>query len=301
MSSLIVGGTAIKVQPTGVKRDRLDSVDRARAFDNTYRASATGSAKREWSFSTPPVPRTLADFYEKVLSVVTAQTCSGDIIGGSENLVRQSENFGTTWTALGTPTRTAAFGVKAGITFDLIGDDTAAAVEGYEQLVTFTGDGVKAVSLHVYDSPSNGSSAVIRLRDLTAATNRLLAVLGWAAGFPVLTMTTGTYLGYDTFPGDVFGDVFRLKFATTSVTAANNNELGIYPATTSALANANTGSQVMGGVQAENAIVPSSYVKTTTAALSSLTASCCSEILGWTPVRTATGHYVSLDFALHEV
>lgn len=301
MSSVVVSGVSIPVAPGGISRDRLDSVDRARAFDNTYRASATGNAKREWRFSTPPITRILADFYESVLGTVTAQTCSGDILGGGSNIVLQSENFGTTWVVLGTPTRTAAFGVKARITFDLIGDDSAAAVEGYEQLVVFTGDAVKAVSLHTYDSASNSASSVVRLRDLSAATDRLLGVLSWSGGFPVIVMTTGTYLGYDTYPGDAFGDVFRLKFATTSVTAANNNELGIYPATTAALANANTGGLVVGGVQAENAVIPSTYKKTTTAGVSDQSVSCCSEIVGWTPVRVASGHRVVLDYALYEV
>lgn len=80
MSGLTVGGTTIPVAWSGLKRDRSDWVDRARAFDGTYRASSTGGAVREWGFQTPPVTRTLADTYEALLSQVAAQTCSGDIL-----------------------------------------------------------------------------------------------------------------------------------------------------------------------------------------------------------------------------
>lgn len=83
MPSLVVGGVTIKVAPQGAQRERLDAVDRSRAFDNTYRASATGTAKRQWNFTTPPIPRATADTYEATLGVVTAQTCSGDILGAS--------------------------------------------------------------------------------------------------------------------------------------------------------------------------------------------------------------------------
>lgn len=83
MPVLVVGGVTIKVAPGGVSRDRLDNVDRARAFDNTYRASQSGTVKRDFHFSTPPIPRATADTYEATLGVVTAQTCSGDILGAS--------------------------------------------------------------------------------------------------------------------------------------------------------------------------------------------------------------------------
>lgn len=75
-----MGGTTIKVAREGVQRDRDDASDRARAFDNTYRASVTGTAKRTWAFSTPPIPRATADTYEATLGIVTAQPCSGDIL-----------------------------------------------------------------------------------------------------------------------------------------------------------------------------------------------------------------------------
>lgn len=83
MPALVVGGVAISIAPGGVKRDRNDAVDRRRAFDNTYRASSTGNPKHDFHFSTPPIPRATSDTYETTLATVTAQTCSGDILGTS--------------------------------------------------------------------------------------------------------------------------------------------------------------------------------------------------------------------------
>jgi len=174
------------------------------------------------------------------------------------NLCLQSENFGTTWAAVGTPTRSAAAGGIGSVVLDLIGDDSAAALEGYTQTVTFTGNAVKAVSLFVAQNTS--TTSVIRLRDTTAGADRLLGVLTWAGGLPVLTMATGTFLGYDAFANGYF----RLHFVTTSVTAASTNSLQVYPATTSALLVATTGELYVGGVQAENALYPGPYIPTTT-------------------------------------
>lgn len=86
MSSLVVGGVVIPVAANGIRRDRLDGVDRARAFDQTYRASVTGNPKRDFFFSSKPVTRGQADYYESILGIVTAQSCSGDILGENQLL-----------------------------------------------------------------------------------------------------------------------------------------------------------------------------------------------------------------------
>lgn len=175
------------------------------------------------------------------------------------NLCLQSENFGTTWALNGTPTRVAASHTASGVTLDLIGDDDAGVAEGYNQTITFTADAVKAVSLFVKQGSS--TSSVVRLLDSTAGANRLVAALTWSGGLPSVTASTGTFVGYDTLADGVF----RLLFATTSVTAANVNTLQVRPATDAALSVANIGTLYAGGVQAENALVPSSYIPTTTA------------------------------------
>lgn len=352
MSGLTVGGTIIPIAVSNQTRDRADWVDRSRAFDGTYRASLTGGAVREWKFQTPVIStRATADVYEAALSIVTAQTCSGDILSiptmccseitgwtpvalsnGSHgvvidftlhevqpakilfkytpgdtlvsetfartgnatyhdsssvvqtagtgvkrdghfvapgvqsllledtatNVCLQSENFGTTWVAVGTPTRAGGTNTASGISLDTIGDDDAAAVEGYRQAITYTGDGAKGVSLYVRQGTS--TSTAIRCQDTTAVADRLLGILTWSGGLPSVAMTTGTYLGYDSLAGTTF----RLLFKTTSITAANTNEVQIYPATNAAFAVANTGNVYAGGVQCENGTFPTSYIKTTT-------------------------------------
>jgi hypothetical protein len=180
------------------------------------------------------------------------------LAAAATNLCLQSENFGTTWSAIGSPTRSAAAKTCGTVSLDLIGDDSAAALEGYTQAVTFTGDAVKAVSIHVAQGTS--TSSVIRLRDVTAGTNKMLAVLTWSSGVPSVAMTTGTYLGKVALANGVY----RLLFQTTSVTAANTNNVDVYPATDAALAATGTGDVYAGGVQAENALFPGPYIKTTT-------------------------------------
>lgn len=175
------------------------------------------------------------------------------------NLCLQSENFGTTWSAIGTPTRTAAAARCGDLSLDLIGDDAAGTLEGYSQVVTFTASAVKATSLFMKAGTS--TSTVIRLRDTTASANRLLAVVTWASGVPTVTMTTGTNCGTVA----CYGGVYRFLFRATTVTPGNTNQLEVYPASTSALAVANTGTVYAGGVQCENWDYPRAYVKTTTA------------------------------------
>lgn len=175
---------------------------------------------------------------------------------GTTNRCLRSEDFGTTWAAVGTPTRTAAALQCGDLVLDLIGDDAAGTLEGYTQTVTFTGNAAKAVSVFVAQGTS--TSSVIRLRDTTAGADRLLARLQWSGGAPSVTMSTGTYIGAT----PCYGGVYRLQFQTTSVTAANTNSVQVYPATTAALAIASTGTLYCGGVQCENALWPRAYLKT---------------------------------------
>lgn len=178
------------------------------------------------------------------------------------NLCLQSENFGTTWAASGTPTRTPAALTCGSVNLDLIGDDTAAALEGYTQTVAFTGNAVKAVSLHwsAGVTPS-ASGTMVNLKDTTASANRLLAVVSNSAGAPSVAMTTGTYIGAI----GLDNGVYRLLFQTTAVTAANTNSMQLYPASDGSGLVTATGDVYMGGVQLEDALYPGPYIPTTTA------------------------------------
>lgn len=179
--------------------------------------------------------------------------------GANTNLCLQSENFGTTWAAVGTPTRSAAALACGDLVLDLIGDDDGAALEGYTQTVTFTADAVKAVS--GFFAAGTSTSTVIRLRDTTGAADRLLVTLAWAGGVPTPTATTGTVLGTDVLANSVY----RIRMVTTAVTAASTHSLEVYPATNSALVTTSTGNVNAGGMQAENSTFCSSYIPTTVA------------------------------------
>ena len=140
------------------------------------------------------------------------------------NLCLQSENFGTTWAAVGTPTRTAGAHTTAGISLDLLGDADAGTLDGYSQTVTFTGNAAKSVSLFV--KIGTATTSAVRLRDTSASADRLLGVVTWSGTVPSVAMTTGTYVGSQA----CYDGVYRLLFVTTSVTAANTNSLQVYPA-----------------------------------------------------------------------
>lgn len=213
-------------------------------FDSTGRVATLAHSQFPWSAAY----NSAAAVWEPVVAIDRQST----------NLVLQSENFGTTWSAIGTPTRTAAAAACGDLTLDLIGDDAAGTLEGYSQVVTFTGSATKAVSLFVKQGTS--TSSVVRLRDTTASANRLLATITWSGGVPSVAMTTGTSLGQVACANGAY----RLLFQTTSVTAANTNQVEIYPATTSGLATSNTGTLYVGGVQAQNWPWPRAYIRTTT-------------------------------------
>jgi hypothetical protein len=185
------------------------------------------------------------------------------------NLVLQSENLGTTWTATNSPTRTPAAHTLSGIALDLIGDASASTRAHYDQSVTFTGDAAKAFSIVVRKNLGTTVS-LLRVYNATTTTTVLFATVGWFGSSPAVTMTTGTYLGLR-----VLADgCARLFFQTTSVTATNAHTIEISPAALLTSDNASTGSIYVGGIQVEDAPYPSAYIKTTTGTVQRLTETC---------------------------
>lgn len=179
----------------------------------------------------------------------------------STNVCLQSENFGSVWLPSNLPTRSAGAITSGDLAFDLITDDSAILPEGYTQVITFTGNAVKAISIFIGQGTS--TSTLIRLRDTTAAANRLNVAVTWSGGAPSVSAATGTYLGsirVATTGGP--GVAYRLLFATTSVTAANVNSLEVYAASDTAADGGPQGNVYLGGAQAENRTRPSSYIPT---------------------------------------
>jgi hypothetical protein len=185
--------------------------------------------------------------------------------GASTNLCLQAENFAVTWTPFGTPTLTSAAIAASvmGVALDLVGDDDAATLnEGYLQAITFTGDGVKSVSVFMKKGSSpapNGNDFL--LFDNTASVARVWATITWSAGgVPTVVMTNGTHLGT---PIAYTNGIYRFRFSSTTVTAANANRIQVYGARNGTPTE--VGNVYVGGVQAENTVIPTSYIKTTTA------------------------------------
>jgi hypothetical protein len=181
--------------------------------------------------------------------------------GARTNRCLQSENFGTTWAATGTPTRSAAAASRGDLTLDLIGDDDAGALELYAQSVTFVGDGVKALSFFI--KKGTATSSVIRLLDSTAVQDRGKIVITWTGDVPSLAVTTATLLDTESW-GD---GVYRVSVVTAAVTAANTNTIQVCPATDTSFVTTGTGTIYVGGMQAEDAAFASSYIPTTTASV----------------------------------
>lgn len=176
--------------------------------------------------------------------------------GTSTNLITSSENFGA-WTVSGTPVLTATQSDPAnGTAAYLIADDDGAAQEYITLTPTFTTDAVsKAVSIFLKMGTSLAAGGSdIQLRDTTAGADRLLMNVTWSNGVATVTATTGTHIG-TTRHRDGW---YRFLFRTTAVTVANTNALRIVPASTAA----QTGNIYAYGVQAENALNPTSYIPT---------------------------------------
>lgn len=302
MPALSVGGVTIPVAPGGISRNRLDGVDRARAFDQTYRASVTGNPKREFQFSTPPVTRALADYYETVLGIVTARNCSGDIIGGSSNLLTWSEDFSNAaWTlANATITPAATTAPDTLLTGQKLVETAVTAGHVVSRQITGLGTST-AQATSVFASAGERTWMMIQTFDKAGAVfrkswvNLATGVSGVTDGGHTVVITP--YVGS-------FGTWYRITVLWNSAAGGSTPEIAFFAATadnvSSYLGDITKGIYLW-GAQHEEAAASTPYVKTTTAAINTLSLSCCSEITGWEPVRVAQGHRVVLGFALYEV
>jgi hypothetical protein len=168
------------------------------------------------------------------------------------NLCIRSEEFDT-WTDSGTCNVTAnsIAAPDSATTADLLTATTTASFR--RRAVTFTGDGEKAFSLYVKTGTSTQSLVI--LRDQTAATSRHSVTVTWTAGVP--TLATGAGAG-TLYPVEALANGwYRILFSATGIVAANTNEVWVFPDTL-----VGTGTVYAWGAQAENAVVPSSYIPT---------------------------------------
>lgn len=170
-----------------------------------------------------------------------------------DNLADPSENFGS-WTDIGTPVKTSGFPDPAGGTAAYrLEDDSAAAAEGVQLAITYTGDAKKCVSARLKNI--DAAETILQLYDATAATARHSVLVTWTNGVPVLSQDSGS--------GELFtverleDDWYQLEFSAAGVVAANANQVRIYPA---GLTVASVGAVLAYGVQTEDAVYPSTYI-----------------------------------------
>lgn len=299
MASLIVGGVTIPVAPGGISRPRLDLVDRARAFDGTYRASATGNPKREWHFSTPPIKRQLADFYERKLSIVTAQVCSGDIIGGSRNGWTRSEEFDhADWSKQNVTVTANILPAPDGTTtLDRVLETATTATHGvYRTTPALTANTAQASS--VFAVGTGRTWMMIQTFDKAGVSKQ-----SW---INLSTGVAGTTAAGHTISAELYPDGwYRVGLLWNSASGGSAPEVAFFIASadnvSSYLGDITKGLFLWGAQHDTDRATISSYAPTTTAAVDTLSPSCCSEFIGWTPVRTAVGHSVVGEFSLHEV
>jgi hypothetical protein len=165
-----------------------------------------------------------------------------------------------TWVKTGTPVTTSAAKRCGSVVLDLLSDDDAAAVEYYEQTITYTADASKALSFCFAQGTSTNSVVQIRQTSGVAA-DRLKAEITWANGIPSITFLVGSLLGLD----PQADGSWRARVLAPGVVALETNVLRVQPANTNAGDVTKTGGIYFGGVQAENKTFCTSYVPTTTA------------------------------------
>jgi hypothetical protein len=123
-----------------------------------------------------------------------------------------------------------------------------------ERAVTFTGDGEKCVS--VWIRQGTNAASLFQVRDLTALVTRHTVRATWTAGVPALSTDSGAGTLY---PVEAYGNGwYRIRFSATGIVAANANIIRIFGGVSADT----TGTTIVWGAQAENAVVPSSYIPT---------------------------------------
>lgn len=298
MPSLVVGGVPIKIAAPGISRDRIDNVDRSRAFDNTYRASQSGTAKRDFHFSTPPITREWSDFYERVLSRIPAQACTGDVTGGASNQWTFPEDLDNavwlkTRSAIAPNVVTAPDGT---LTADKLGDVVFVSSDHYMERTMPAAFTNANQTWSFFAKPADYSWLLARsLNKANVFANTYINIatgtLGTSSGGTQTVRVVPYWDGWNryTVMFDAGSGGTTPKFELQLATADGGNN---YVGTTG------NGVYLWGFQHDLDSNVATPYAGS--GVVSTLSASCCSEITGWEPVRTSDGHRVILRFTLHE-
>jgi len=190
------------------------------------------------------------------------------IEGARTNVCLQSEDFSTTWTVIGTPIITAnsAAAPDGNTTADTIEDDDGAAFEHVEQSITVANDSTEwTFSVYVKKDSDTSRFPEIQIRFTGGTAVQFSAQLNTNTGATTVRQESGRVSAQDA------GDYWRFVGTQANNGTGNTTLLArIFPAVTTvygSIETTATGSIIAWGAQVENADSPSSYIATTTVAV----------------------------------
>ena len=192
---------------------------------------------------------------------------AGVLTAAAENLLKQSQNFGTTWTTTDVSVATAAGVAPDGTsTSNLItGDGT---YNGHSILQSLSYAVGNTLTMSVYFKAGSSSYAFLRLRN-SAATNQIVAFFNLTNG----TLQSSSYAGTGSLTNATITSVGNgwYRAVLTGVTSTTAGDTSIFAAmgisdANSDLSLTSSGTLYAWGAQVELATSASSYIYTTTTA-----------------------------------
>lgn len=179
--------------------------------------------------------------------------------GARTNLAIHSQVFAAWTSASVTATDNNAVAPDGTTTAALLALSAGGSTSNIHETLTYTGDGTKVMS--VFLKPGTATVNALQIWDNTASVSRQKVSVTWSGGVPTVANISGA--------GTIFpvtactNGWYRIAFAANSVVAANANQLYIYP--DNGGTNGNT--VYAWGAMGEDASSSSSYIPTTTAAV----------------------------------